>query len=59
MVMAIDGSTQSAYPAAMTTAGNAKDATNWTMVATVTARPMRFASGPLGMGAVPAVTRRP
>ena len=58
-MMAIDGSTQSEWPAAMTMTGRTKAATNSMIVAMVTDRSIRFASAPDGRAPVPAVTRMP
>ena len=59
IVMAMDGSTQSLWPAAMTMTGRTKAATSSMTVAAVTDRSMRLASGPVGRRPVPAVTRTP
>src|SRR5215468_2745366 len=55
IVIAMNGSTQPGWPAAMSTKGRTQDAASWMTVAAVTDRPMRLASGPTGRGAVPAV----
>ena len=57
--MAMDGNTQSRWPAAITMTGKAKEATSSMTVAMVTDRSMRLASGPVGLRPVPAVTRMP
>ena len=59
MVMAIEGSTQSLWPAAMTMTGRTNAAINSMTVAIVTDRSIRFASGLVNRGPVPAVTRIP
>ena len=51
MVMAIDGSTQSGYPAADTATGTANEAASWMIVAIVTLRSMRLPSRLVGLGA--------
>ena len=51
----MDGSTQSEWPAAMTTTGRMKAAASSMMVAALTDRSIRLACGPGGRGAVPAV----
>ena len=59
MVMAMDGSTQSLWPAAITMKGSTKEATSSMTVAVFTDRSMRLASGPVGRRPVRAVTRMP
>jgi len=49
-VITMDGRTQSEWPAAMTATGSTNAATSSMMVAMVTDRSMRLASGPAGRG---------
>src|SRR5215472_501186 len=55
IVIAMDGSTQSRWPAAMSTTGSTKVTASWMTVTAFTDRPIRLACGPVGRGAVPAV----
>ena len=55
-MIAIDGSTQSEWPAALTSTGKANAATSSITVATVMSRSSRLPSLLNGRGAVPAVT---
>jgi hypothetical protein len=55
--MAMEGRTQSLWPAAMTMTGKTKEAISSMMVATVTDRSMALASGLVGLRPVPALTR--
>ena len=59
IVMAIEGSTQSLWPVATTMTGRMNAAINSMMVARVMDRSMRFASGLVNPGPVPAVNQMP